>query len=213
MPDLDMIPRSYRERVWTRRQLTRYGAALALLVALMLAGAGVLRWRVAAIDAELLRLRSDTAHAQAATLLADTAGARATLLEQSVAVLVALRGAGDMERVADAFDAVMPRGVWLRQMRLARDAQPLVAPTPPLPDDLQAPATAGVAAQSWRVATTVQLHGQAADYATLAGFLRALGQQPAFSQVNLTASSASPGADTIDFDAVATVRRAGGATP
>jgi Tfp pilus assembly protein PilN len=82
-----------------------------------------------------------------------------------------------------------------------------------LPDDLQAPATAGMPAQPWRAAATLQLHGQATDYAALAAFLRALALQPAFSQVNLTGSTATAGADTIDFDAVATVRRAGAKTP
>lgn len=210
-----MIPRSYRERVRLRHHLRRYAIALAALLLVGVGAAGLLRWRVATLDTDLQRLRRETSRTQAAATLLDTARTRATLLEHSTAVLAALRGAGDLQRIADGFDAAMPPQVWLRQLRLVRDAQALTAsPAAPLPGDLELPAIPGKPAPPpWRIATTVQLRGQATDYTALAAFLRALGEQPAFSQVSLTGSSATLGTDTIDFDAVATLRRTGVATP
>lgn len=208
MADIDMIPRSYREQVRVRRTLRLAGIALAAIVVLGAAGSGALRWRAAAIGH-----KADALQAAAARHQADSARDAAQLAsynrrQQDAAVLHALRREGELGALAQGIDAALGDHVWLTSLALERDAQAV-------PDKGAAAAGSGIeelvtadaAAKTWRLASTLQLSGQADSYAAVTAFLATLGRQPGIANLRLVSSAAAAEGQTIDFHATGTLTR------
>ena len=217
MADIDMIPRSYREALRVDRTVRRFGAALAALVLLGGAAAGLMRWRVAHTEPLLAQMRSAASQATGDAALLAVLQARHASLEQSVAALEALRAAGTVGRLAGALDTALRADMWLTGLHYVRSEQliPAVAGQPAQPGDLLLqPAAAAGAPETWRVTRRLDLSGAAFSYPALTEFLRAFSTQPGVAEVRLVDSSTPEGeAAVIGFNMTALVGPSGGIKP
>ena len=199
MADIDMIPRTYRDALRVRRTLAAYGGALALLLAASGTGAVLLHWRLAVEAPRLAQLRADAAQADAMRTLLAKAQERKDALAQDARALAALRGAGEVAALAKTLDGAINDRVWFDQMRFSRTQEALrEAPPAPLPPaTVQAPLPQGAAgpAQAWRLASHLEIAGQAADHPAMSAFLAALSADAGLSNVRFLNSSALPAED------------------
>jgi Tfp pilus assembly protein PilN len=199
MADIDMIPRSYREALRVRRTLAAYGGALALLLAAGAASAVLLRWRLAVETPRLALLRADAGQADAMRTLLAKAQARKDALAQDAGALAALRGAGEVAALAKTLDGAINDKVWFDQLRfsrtqeLLREAPP--APLPPGTVQARAPQGTAGAVQAWRLASHLEIAGQASDNPAMSAFLAALSADAGLSNVRFLNSSAIPAED------------------
>jgi Tfp pilus assembly protein PilN len=202
MADIDMIPRSYREALRVRRTLAAYGGALALLLAAGAAGAVLLRWRLAVETPRLALLRADAGQADAMRTLLAKAQEHKDALAQDAGALAALRGAGEVAALAKTLDGAINDKVWFDQLRFSRSQELLreAPPSPLPPGTVQArtlPGTAGAAGavQAWRLASHLEIAGQASDNPAMSSFLAALSADAGLSNVRFLNSSAIPAED------------------
>lgn len=191
MADVDMIPRSYRAALHSRRAAACYAAALAVLLAAAAGSGAALRWRMAVEAPEVERLRALARRADALRTEAAAAQQRHDLLAEKARALADLRGAGAARALAGALDATMNDRVWLERLGFARGAEP--AGAAPARGNAPAPAAAGQA--QWRIASRVEIAGRALDHGALADFLDRLSASPALAEVRFVGSSRSTGAD------------------
>jgi len=204
MADIDMIPRSYRDRVRVRATARVTAAALVLVV---LAGAGasaLLRWQTATTE-KTLALRAQRAAAAQGDAARDAAQRQQQeRLAQADSVLHALRRDGEFAALVRGLDAALSDGVWLTGLHVGRDAQQLGAGTAAASDDLVITAPAG--AQTWRLASTLQLDGQAASLEAVSAFLAALQGQPGIRDLVLDGSTLDDATGVVTFRASATLK-------
>lgn len=203
MADIDMIPRSYRAALRTRRLLAGYGAALALLAAGGVAAGALLRWRVAAEMPRLERLRAASAEADALRARIAQAGQRRDALAQDARALDALRGAGDPAALAAALEAALNDKVWIERLAFARTRE-LLRP---------GAATTGAVlagAQAWRIGSSVDIAARAADHTAMTAFLSALAASPRLADVRfLDSKAAANGEAAVSFSVTGSLRPAG----
>lgn len=201
MADIDMIPRSYRAIARTRRTLRLAGIALAIVTVLGAASVGALRWRSAAIARQATTL-------EAAAAAAQTEHARAAVLQASYvrhaqddSALRALRRAGEFNALTRAVETALTDRIWLTELTLERDVQAATrdGASDGAVEELVTPGATPASPQRWRLASTVQLKGQATDYAAITAFLSALGRAPGVSNLRLISSARSTDSTTIDF--------------
>jgi len=204
MADIDMIPRSYRDRVRVRAMLRATGAALAVVV---VAGAGIcglLRWRTAAIEHELAKRDAVLASAQGDAARAAGLREQRDRLEQADAVLRALRRDGELAALAQALDTALSDRVWLSDLHVGRDVQQQAAGTAAASGDLVIATPAGT--QTWRLASTLQLAGQATSLEAVTAFLAQLQHQPGITDLALADSSFDAATGVATFHASATLK-------
>ena len=211
MADIDMIPRSYRDRVRVRHTLRRVGGALALVLVGAAAGHAALRWQGAALEQQAARLRAAASAAQSDQ--ARAAGERATALraEQRAAVLGAVRREGELAALALAIDGALPADTWLTALALRRNARvaaPGAAPAAAATTQ-QAFATGSAAGDLLLLESQIELRGQAASYQGVTDFLARLGRVPGLSAVQLQSSGANAADGAIDFHATMALTRPG----
>jgi len=210
MADIDMIPRSYREAARTRRTLSAYGAALALLVAAGCGASLLLRWRVAVETPRLERMRAEST-------LAGTLRSRLAVAQQSkdalagdVETLALLHGAGEAALLAQVLDATLNDKVWIEQLRFSHTRELLRDPLPsPLPPGTVQAHPAQGPAQAWQLGSHVELSGRALDQRAMTDFLAALAAHPALSGVRFLNSSEAPAEEggAVAFGAAASLVR------
>jgi Tfp pilus assembly protein PilN len=216
MADIDMIPRSYREALRARRTLANYGATLALVLVAGAAGAGWLRWRLAVEAPRLDQLRSASAQADAMRAQVATAQQRKNGLRQASQALAALRGSGALARLSDAVDGALNDRVWFAQLAFSRTQELLRDPLPsPLPDgtvQIQRTGAAAGAVENWRLASHVEITGQAFEHESMTRFLAALAANPALANVRFLSSGAAPADSgaTLSFTAGGSLRSQAG---
>lgn len=208
MADIDMIPRSYRDQVRVRRTLRLAGIALALVALLGAAGSGVLRWRAGATAARADALQAAATRHQADSARDATQLASYNRLQQDAAVLHALRREGELGALAQGIDAALDGHVWLTALTLERDAQAAATKGDADGAGTEELTTSGTAAQTWHLASTLQLSGQADSYAAVTAFLATLGRQSGIANLRLVGSSAAAEGQAIDFHATGTLVRA-----
>jgi len=209
MADIDMIPREYRDGVRVRRTVRLAGIALALVVAAGALGGIGLRWRGAVLGRAVLALQASAAQAQADSARGAQLHADQARREQDRAVLRTLRRQGEFAALARGLDASLSDAVWLTELRVEHDVQAVspaagaAASAPPADEGIEefsAPAAASTA-QSWRMRSSVEIGGQAANYGAVTAFLSALGRQPGIAGLHLVSSSAAQDGGAIDFRA------------
>lgn len=214
MADMDMIPRSYHDALRVRRTFARYGAALALVLAVGGAGSGWLRWRLAVEAPRLAQLHAASAEAQAMQARLVAAQQRKQGLLQASETLAALRASGTLARLSGALDGALNDRVWFDQLQFSRTQEQLRAPLPsPLPDGtlaVQAPGAANGASGYWRLASQVDISAQAADHEAMARFLGALSADPALADVRfLNSGAGADGGPALSFSVAGSLRAAG----
>lgn len=213
MADIDMIPRSYREGLRVRRTLTRYGAALALLVVAGGGASALLHWRLALETPRLEQGRATATQAGAMRTQLVNAQLRKDLLTENLAALAALRGAGEVAALAASMNGALNDQVWFGQLRFARTQELLqAAPPAPLPaGTVQARVAHTGAVQAWRLGTRIELTGQARDNGAMSRFLAALAADPQLANVRfLNSSTATPeDGGAVTFTASATLVKRG----
>lgn len=204
-----MIPRSYREGLRVRRTLTRYGLALGLLLVAGGGASAMLRWRLALETPRLEQARAASLQAGAMGTQLIGAQARKDGLAENVAALGALRGAGEVTRLAASIDGALIEQVWFEQLRFSRTRELLqAAPPAPLPaDTVQARAPQTGAVQAWRLGSHIEIAGRARDTAAMTAFLAALGADPLLANLRFLNSSTAPQEDggAVSFNAAASL--------
>jgi Tfp pilus assembly protein PilN len=208
MADIDMIPRAYRDGVRVRRLLRITGAALALTVALGIAGNIGLRWRTGALERAAAALQASSTQAQADSAHAAQQQADQARKEQALTVLRTLRRRGELTALAQGLDAAMGDGVWLTSLNVEREIQavaggPAGAATGAVAAELAPEGSKdfSAGAQTWRMRSNLELSGQAVSYDAVTAFLSALGHQPGIAGLRLVSSSAAADGSAIDFRA------------
>ncbi|HEX8604543.1 MAG TPA: PilN domain-containing protein [Pseudoduganella sp.] len=198
MPDIDMIPRSWRDGIRVRRTLRRTAVALAIVVVAAAAANAALRWRSAAIERQAAALTA--AAAQARSDQARDAMAREAKEQRmrQEALLRTLRREGELAAFALAIDSALPPDAWLTGIGLRRDFQAPVAATgagtsAAAPGDAPAPGS------------VVELAGEAMNYEAVTTFLAQLGRAPGVATVQLQSSGAGTETRAIGFHAVVTL--------
>jgi Tfp pilus assembly protein PilN len=219
MADIDMIPREYRDGVRVRRTLRLAGIALAAVVAVGALGGIGLRWRTAALERAVGALQASAAQAQTDSARGAQQQAEQARREQDHAVLRTLRRQGELAALARGLDASLSDAVWLTELRIERDVQAVspaggAAASAPAADEgieeFSASAAAGAAAlQTWRMRSSVEIGGQAANYGAVTAFLSALGRQPGIAGLHLVSSSAAQDGGAIDFRATGSLLQKG----
>jgi hypothetical protein len=191
MADIDMIPRSYREARRVRRLLGRYGVALGALLVVGAGAAGLLRWQVAHTEPQLTRLRADGASAGGDSARLAAILARQAALEQGVAALSGLRGAGSAGRLSEAIEQSLRADLWLVGIHYVRSEQRLPEPATDAgrPGDLSVRSAAG-AQERWRVTRRVNFTGAAFSYPALTEFMRSFAGRDGVVEVRLVDSRA-----------------------
>jgi Tfp pilus assembly protein PilN len=212
MADIDMIPREYRDGVRVRRTVRLTGIALAVVVLAAAGSFSALRWRAAALERTAQALQDEAAQAQATAARTAALQAGQVRRQHDEAVLHALRRAGELDALAQGLDASLTDQVWLTELHVERDVQAASAAQPakaPAAAPLQGVEefTAPGDAQAWRLASTVEFTGQAANYGAVTAFLGALGRQPGIAGLRLVGSTASGDGQTIDFRATGMLAR------
>lgn len=194
MADVDMIPRSYRQGLRTRRTLFAYGCALGLLLAVGAGSAAWLRWRLAVEAPRLEQLRAATAQAEAMRVQLAAAQERRDALRQASQALASLRGSGAVARLAASIDGAVNDGVWFEQLEFSRSQELLRDPLPqPLPShtlQVRAPGANG-AVEHWHLASRVEVKGHALDNEAMARFLTALTRDPQLAEVRFLNSASA----------------------
>jgi Tfp pilus assembly protein PilN len=205
MADIDMIPRSYREAVRVRRTVRQAGLALACVTVLGVATVGGLRWRGAALASQAAALESTANQAQAERTRDAALQAASMRLLRADATLHALRREGELDALTRALDVALTDQVWLTGLSLQRNAQGAGAGAKDAAPD---PAVEQVAAldaadgsPNWRLASTIQITGEAADYGAVTTFLAALGRQPGVEGLRLVGSNAGAASHAVEFEA------------
>jgi Tfp pilus assembly protein PilN len=203
MADIDMIPRSYRDAVRVRHTVRRAGAALACVAVLGVAAVGGVRWRGAALARQAAALEASASQAQAERTRDAALQAAGMRLLRADATLHALRRADELDALSQALDAALTDQVWLTGLTLQREAQGIPAKDAPSDPavELVAAADAADGAPAWRLASTIQITGQATDYGAVTAFLAALARQPGVSGLRLVGSSAGADGGAVDFQA------------
>lgn len=211
MADIDMIPRSYRDRVRLRHTARRTGAALA--VVLVLAGAGhmALRWSGAAIDRKAAALRSAAASAASIQARAATERDASLRAQQRAALLGAVRREGELAALAAAIDSSLPADAWLTALTLRRTtrAAPPGAALPAGSTVQEAFATGSADGAVLLLDSQVELNGQAPSYEGVTSFLARLGRIPGLEAVQLQSSGVNHEARAIEFQATLSLARPG----
>jgi Tfp pilus assembly protein PilN len=208
--DIDMIPRSYREGVRTRRTLQAYGAGLALLLLAGGGAGGYLHWRLAVETPRLEGDRSTSTQVGAMRLQLTAVQARKDLLAENAAALGSLRGTGDVATLAAVLNESLNDKVWFEHLRFTR-SQELLPAVPPVPlpaGVVQARAAAG-AAQAWRLGSQVQISGQALDNGAMTAFLSKLAADPGLADVHFLNSSTTAAEEggVVAFNATAALAK------
>ncbi len=204
-----MIPRSYREGLRVRRTLTVYGAALGLLLACGGGASALLRWRLALETPRLEQARAASLQAGAMRTQLIGAQARKDSLAENVAALGALRGAGEVTRLAASINGALNEQVWFEQLRFSRTQELLQAapPAPLPPGTVQARAPQTGAVQAWRLGSHIEIAAQARDNGAMTAFLAALAANPLLANVRFLNSSTAPLDDggAVRFNAAASL--------
>ncbi|TWI69759.1 hypothetical protein IP91_00832 [Pseudoduganella lurida] len=202
MPDIDMIPRSYRDGLRVRRTVRHGAVALTVVVVAAAAGSATLRWRTATIERQADTLRAAATQAQSDQAREATVRDAHERRMQQDALLRTARRQGEIAAFAQALDTTLPADVWLTGIVVRRPAQ--AGPAPATIGAAQA-APATVPAVAAAPVSIVELAGQAAAYDGITTFLAQLGSAPGVAAVQLQSSGASPDASAIDFRAVVTL--------
>ena len=195
MADIDMIPRSYRERLRVRRTLYVYGAVLGLLLVAGGAASAVLRWRLAVETPQLDAARAGALRTDTLRTHLASAQTRKDTLAEGVDALAALRGAGEVEALATLLNGVLNDKVWFKKLRFARTQELLqgTAPSPLPAGTVQVRTPGSGAVQAWRLGSHIEIEGRALDNPAMTAFLGALAAHPALGKVHfLNSSTATP---------------------
>ena len=209
MADIDMIPRSYRDRVRLRHTARRTGAALAAVIVLAGAGHAALRLSGAAIDRKSAALRSAAATEASTQARAATEREASLRALQRAALLGAVRREGELAAFAQAIDSALPDDTWLTAVTLRRNTR-AAPPGAALPAGSSAPeafATGSADGAVLLLDSLVELNGQAASYEGVTSFLANLGRIPGLKAVQLQSSGANHEAGAIEFHATLSLAR------
>jgi len=204
MADIDLIPRSYRERQRVQGTLRGYALGLAALLVLATAATGLLRWHVARTEPLLARMRADATSSGADSVRLAALQTRHTTLVQQVAALGSLRAAGTVRQLAESLDQSLRADLWLSTIRYERSELALPAQTaePARAGELQV--QVGAVAERWRISRRVDLSGAALSYPALTEFMRGFAGQGGIADVQLIGSSSPDAAGgAIGFDVTA----------
>lgn len=157
MPEIDLIPASWRARQHARRSLRRGAAAIAgLIIGIGAARIGLelsTRTEQAAVQ-EIQGARRD-ADREAARLIA--LQARHTELQRQDALIAALRGPSLLREVLQPLDRALEDGLWFDELQFAH---PSLLPQPGSPPPI--------------IERSLGMRGKATDAATVGRFVDAL---------------------------------------
>lgn len=213
MNEPDLVPNDYRELIKLRSGVVRFGqAAVAVVIVLVLAKTA-LAYGVRLQTREVERMR------EAEALAIDHRGKIERLreeqrrLQEQLSILETLRAGVAGRQMFAAVDRAMDGSLWLLDWKFRRAGELVEAPpdtvntgyfivVPQLSDDEPE--------RAWRMATHMELRGQALGHSALADFTRRLVQQPEIEDVRIidTRVRQYTEAQVVDFELAVVVRSA-----
>lgn len=180
MGDMDLIPRRYRELQRVRRWLSRFAAAMILLMLAM----GLARYGLTRLAHEeqqaVSRVMTSSAATRAQGLRAAELNAEKAELMRQLDRLGKMREGSVSSQVLVAVDEALNDRIWFDELTYVRS---ISMPRPAGADKGTSPAA------DLQAVRRVEIKGKALDHAALADFLGALSARPEFAEVQTTSTS------------------------
>jgi cell division protein FtsB len=213
MSEIDLIPPRYRRRKAVWRWALR-GAAVYGFVALALIGArGALSRSVQTEQSQLEQIQLERAQAESERARLDRLEAERTRLTQQLALLEGLRGGPAAKQIFTAVDSALDEQIWFRRWKFQRAGEVVenrekageAGYFTVLPRQAE-----GEPERAWRVATHMEISGEAADHSALARFVRRLGERGEIESARILNTRAQQlgGAEFVEFELAVVVRSA-----
>jgi Tfp pilus assembly protein PilN len=195
MAELDLIPDSYRRA----RLIRRWLKAFALVYIGLIVSLGVSRWLLAsAIDAragKLEQIDADRAAMDQQKGQIQDLDARKAELARKVDALETLRGGPSPRAIFVAVDRALNGEVWFLQWTFRRAGE-FVQPQPRSVNTgyiITVPAgEAGAQSKAYRIATHMEINGQASSHSALADFVQRLSEQSVVEEVKVLNTHVRP---------------------
>lgn len=214
MAELDLIPSDYRRlralRSWLARAAVAYLALLAVLIlcrAALAFGVSSRSAQLALLDIALAREQGQQAQLAALQQQRDAA-------QQNLRILEGLRGGVAAVEVFQVIDRAADPTVWFLDWKFRRAGEIVEKDAVGvqtgyfivLPPESRAPNEARE--RGWLLQTHMQIHAQARDHSSLAGFVRRLVEQPEIAEARVleTSTARQGAAEVIDFELAVVVR-------
>ncbi len=213
MSEIDLIPPRFRRRraalLWALRGTVVYG-----FVALALLGArGALSHSVHVEQTQLLRIQAQRAQAESEKARLDRLAAEHTQLAQQLAILDGLRGGPAAKQIFSAVDSALDDQIWFRRWTFQRAGEVVEEHANAgetgyfivLPRQAE-----GEPERAWRIATHMEISGDAADHSALARFVRRLAERSEIESARIlnTQAKGLGGAEIVEFELAVVVRSA-----
>jgi cell division protein FtsB len=213
MSEIDLIPPRHRRRKAAARWLLR-GAAVYGLVAIALLGARVALSRsVHSEQGQLQQIQAQRAQAESERARLDLLEAERTRLTQQLALLEGLRGGPAARQIFYGVDSALDEQIWFRRWTFQRAGEVVEEreQTGEAGYFIVLPRQAeGEPERAWRVATHMEISGEAADHSALAGFVRRLGERSEVESARILNTQVRQlgGAELVEFELAVVVRSA-----
>jgi Tfp pilus assembly protein PilN len=213
MSEIDLVPPRYRRRKTALRWALRAGVVYAALALGLLGARATLSERVEGEQSRVDRLQQRRAQAEQARVRVEQLESERAQLAQQLALLDGLRAGPPAKNVFVAIDAALDEEVWFQHWTFQRagevvdDGAQIGAPGYfiVLPREAEAEPQ-----RAWRVATHMEIRGEASDHSALARFVRRLSEQRAIEGARILSTQVQPRGDVerVQFELAVVVRSA-----
>ena len=206
MPDLDLIPQDYRNKLSQRAMLRQYLIAFAVLNVVVLVSAGVFAQLTRQATAYIQDLQSQSAITQQQQAQLEQMSAQQTEYEQRWSLLRGLRAGAAVEDIFRIVDqALINDDLWFVDWSFRRAGVVVDGETRTVETGyfliVPADEESGEVPE-WQVETHMTLEGRALDHQALSTFVRSLFEHPDIKDVNVQRTSLTDFANgrVVSFD-------------
>jgi hypothetical protein len=213
MSEIDLVPSRYRRRKTTARWALRAGLVYAALGLGLLGARGALSDSVESERSHVDHLQQRRAQAEQERARLEQLASERTRLAQQLALLDGLRGGPPAQQVFAAIDSALDEEIWFEHWTFQRAGEVVdeEAQRGEAGYFIVLPREAASEAQrAWRVATHMEVRGEAADHSALARFVRRLAEQGPIEAARILSTQVRPRGTTerVHFELAVVVRSA-----
>ncbi len=189
MPELDLIPEDYRDRLKRRAELRHYVIVVAVLNVAVFAAAGVFAQLSGHASERIAELKSQSAITEQQQMQLEQLTTKQREYEQRWSLLRGLRAGAAVEDIFRIIDRAMVNDdVWFEDWSFRRAGVVVDGETRGIETGyfVVVPANGQpVETADWQVETHMVLEGRALDHQALSTFVRALFEQPDIKDVSV----------------------------
>ena len=212
MPELDLIPADYRQTLQTRGWLVRFSLIYGLLVAVVGCGWLGLQYQQRQLQDSVTALQEGKRLSAEQRGMLDGLNAQRATVRRRLQILDQLRGGPPAKHMFVVIDRVLSADTWFSKWTFRRageftEVEPEAVSTGYFIIVPEINNAANNKEEAWRLATHMEVTGQALDHSQLSKLVRRLIDQPEINDVQVlrTALHKYPGAQVVDFDLAITV--------